>query len=390
MKLSKSLFISVFMFSLVGCSLFGKEEEIVQVSPSPTVNNQFSIQQVWRNSTAGNTHIYSLLGPINYDNAVYVASRSGQVKAVDLSNGHTIWDKNLSQSTLFSSKTALFSGGVSADDKYVYIGSERAVVYALDRNDGNVIWEKPVRGEVLARPVSSADKLIIHTANGNLQALNRNTGADEWDVMLEVPPLSLRGNSTPTIAHGAAIFGDDTGHVNAYYINNGQLIWQQRISQPSGSTEIAKLNDVDSTPVIEGNLAYAIGYNGDVVALDLSNGQIVWRKEMGSTHSFVVDSQQLFVVDQNDNVRAVSKNGGAILWTQASLLHRQLTDPVIYENYIVVGDFEGYLYWLDKDNGEIVAKTQVSSSGLISKPLVVDNKIVVQAKNGDIYAFTKK
>ena len=390
MKLSKSLFISVFMFSLVGCSLFGKEEEIVQVSPSPTVNNQFSIQQVWRNSTAGNTHIYSLLGPINYDNAVYVASRSGQVKAVDLSNGHTIWDKNLSQSTLFSSKTALFSGGVSADDKYVYIGSERAVVYALDRNDGNVIWEKPVRGEVLARPVSSADKLIIHTANGNLQALNRNTGADEWDVMLEVPPLSLRGNSTPTIAHGAAIFGDDTGHVNAYYINNGQLIWQQRISQPSGSTEIAKLNDVDSTPVIEGNLAYAIGYNGNVVALDLSNGQIVWRKEMGSTHSFVVDSQQLFVVDQNDNVRAVSKNGGAILWTQAGLLHRQLTDPVIYENYIVVGDFEGYLYWLDKDKGEIVAKTQVSSSGLISKPLVVDNKIVVQAKNGDIYAFTKK
>lgn len=389
MKLSKYLFISVFIFSLAGCSLFGGEEEIVQVSPSPTVSNQFQIKEVWRNSTSGNTRIYSLLGPINYDNAIYVASRSGQVKAIDLSNGHTIWDKNLSKSTLFSSKTALFSGGVSADDKYVYVGSERAVVYALDRNDGSVIWEKPVKGEVLARPVSSEDKLIVYTASGNLQALNRNTGEDVWDVMLEVPPLSLRGNSTPTIAHGAAILGDDTGHVNAYYINDGQLIWQQRISQPSGSTEIAKLNDVDSTPVIEGNLAYAIGYNGNVVALDLSNGQIVWRKEMGSTHSFAVDTQQLFVVDQDDNVQAVSKNGGAVLWTQADLLHRQLTDPVIYENYIVVGDFEGYLYWLSKDNGNVVAKTQVSSSGLISKPLVVDNKIIVQAKNGDIYAFTK-
>ena len=389
MKLSKYLFISVFIFSLAGCSLFGGEEEIVQVSPSPTVSNQFQIKEVWRNSTSGNTRIYSLLGPINYDNAIYVASRSGQVKAIDLSNGHTIWDQNLSKSTLFSSKTALFSGGVSADDKYVYVGSERAVVYALDRNDGSVIWEKPVKGEVLARPVSSEDKLIVYTASGNLQALNRNTGEDAWDVMLEVPPLSLRGNSTPTIAHGAAILGDDTGHVNAYYINDGQLIWQQRISQPSGSTEIAKLNDVDSTPVIEGNLAYAIGYNGNVVALDLSNGQIVWRKEMGSTHSFAVDTQQLFVVDQDDNVQAVSKNGGAVLWTQADLLHRQLTDPVIYENYIVVGDFEGYLYWLSKDNGNVVAKTQVSSSGLISKPLVVDNKIIVQAKNGDIYAFTK-
>lgn len=389
MKLTKCLTISVFMFSLAGCSLFGGEEEIVQVSPSPKVSNQFSIKEVWRNSTSGNTHIYSLLGPINYDNAIYAASRSGQVKAIDLLNGHTIWDKNLSKSTLFSSKTALFSGGVSADDKYVYVGSERAVVYALDRNDGNVIWEKPVKGEVLARPISSEDKLIVYTASGNLQALNRNTGEDVWDVMLEVPPLSLRGNSTPTIAHGAAILGDDTGHVNAYYLNDGQLIWQQRISQPSGSTEIAKLNDVDSTPVIEGNLAYAIGYNGNVVALDLSNGQIVWRKEMGSTHSFAVDSQNLFVVDQDDNVQAVSKNGGTVLWTQADLLHRQLTDPVLYENYIVLGDFEGYLYWLSKDNGEVVAKTQVSSSGLISKPLVVDNKVIVQAKNGDIYAFTK-
>lgn len=76
-------------------------------------------------------------------------------------------------------------------------------------------------------------------------------------------------------------------------------------------------------------------------------------------------------------------------WTQSSLLHRQLTDPVIYQNYIIVGDFEGYLYLLNKDSGEIVAKTEVSSSGLISRPLVVDNKIIVQAKNGDIYAFTK-
>lgn len=389
MKLSKCLSISVFMFSLAGCSLFGGEEEIIQVSPSPKVSNQFSIKEVWRNSTSGNTYIYSLLGPINYDNAIYAASRSGQVKAIDLFDGHTKWDKNLSKSSLFSSKKALFSGGVSVDDKYVYVGSERAVVYALDRNDGSVIWEKPVKGEVLARPVSSEDKLIVYTASGNLQALDRNTGEEIWDVMLEVPPLSLRGNSTPTIAHGAAILGDDTGHVNAYYINDGQLIWQQRISHPSGSTEIAKLNDVDSTPVIEGNLAYAIGYNGNVVALDLSNGQIVWRKEMGSTHSFAVDSQHLFVVDQDDSVQAVSKNGGTVLWTQADLLHRQLTDPVLYENYIVLGDFEGYLYWLSKDNGEVVAKTQVSSSGLISKPLVVDNKVIVQAKNGDIYAFTK-
>jgi len=201
MKLTKYFFTSVLICSLAGCSLFGGEEEVVQIAPSPTVKNQFSIQQIWRNSTSGNTQIYSLLGPASYDNTVYVASRSGQVKAIDLSSGNTIWDVNLSQSTFFSSKTALFSGGVSVDDKYVYIGSERAVVYALDRSNGKVVWEKKVNGEVLARPVSSEDKLIIHTANGILQGLNRNTGEALWDITLDVPSLSLRGNSTPTVVH---------------------------------------------------------------------------------------------------------------------------------------------------------------------------------------------
>lgn len=389
MKLSKYFFTGVLMFSLAGCSLFGGDEEIVQVSPSPSVNNQFPVQQVWRNSTSGNTLIYSLLGPINYDNVIYAASRSGEVKAIDLSTGNTLWNVNLSKSTLFSSQTALFSGGVSADDKYVYVGSERAVVYALERNTGKVVWEKSVKGEVLARPVSSENTLIVHTSNGALQGLNRDTGEELWDISLEVPSLSLRGNSTPIIAHGAAILGDDNGRVNAYYIKDGQLIWQQRISQPSGSTEIAKLNDVDSTPVVEGNLVYSAGYNGNIVALDLSNGQIVWRKQLGTTHSFAVDSNRLFVVDQDDNIQAISKNGGEVLWKQSDFLHRQLTDPVIYQNYIVVGDFEGYLYWLNINNGELTAKTQVSSSGLLSKPLVVDNKLIIQAKNGDIYAFTK-
>ncbi|MDF7666680.1 outer membrane protein assembly factor BamB [Orbaceae bacterium ESL0727] len=390
MKLSKYLLTTMIMLSLAGCSLFGGEEEVIQVAPTPKVDNQFPIQKIWSNSTSGNVAIYSLLGPINYDNAVYAASRSGQVKAIDLSTGGTLWNVDLSNSSLFRSQTGLFSGGVSVDDKYVYVASERAVAYAIDRMNGKLVWEKPVKGEVLARPVPTEDKVIIHTANGYLQGLNRDTGEALWDTALEVPALSLRGNSTPVVAHGAAILGDDNGHVNAFFVKDGQPIWQQRISQPSGSTEIAKLNDVDMTPVIEGNVAYVIGYNGNIAALDLSNGQIVWRKELGSTHSFAVSNDKLFVVDQDDNVLSVAKKGGAILWKNADFLHRQLTDPVIYQNYIVFGDFEGYLYWLNSENGTVVAKTQVSSSGLISKPLVVGNRLIVQAKNGDIYAFTKE
>lgn len=391
MNLRKYFLTSTLILSLAsittGCSIFGGDEDTVQISPSPTVQKPFPLSEAWSNSLSGNTKIYSLLSPTANNNTVYAAARGGQVKAIDLSTGKTLWNVDISNSSFFRSQSALLSGGVTADDKYVYLGSERATVYALDKSNGAVIWQKDVRGEVLAKPVSTENEVIIHTGNGYLQALKQETGDNIWEVSMEAPTLSLRGQSTPTTAYGAIILGDDSGHVNAYLAKDGQLIWQQRISQPKGSTEIAKLNDVDTTPIVEQNVVYAIGYNGNLVALDLSNGQIIWKKALGTTNGFTINKEHIFVVDQDDNIYSLAKNGGATIWKQSDLLHRQLTDPLIFNDYLVVGDFEGFLYLLDINSGEIISKTQVNSSGLATKPIIADNKIVVQAKNGNVYAY---
>lgn len=379
---------SVMMTS--GCSIFGGEKDTIEVAPSPTINTPFPLSQSWRNDLSGNTKIYSLLSPDSYLNVVYAASRKGEIKAIDLTTGKTIWEVDVSNSSLFSSQSALLSGGVTVDEKNVYVGSERAIVYILDKYTGTLLWQKDVKGEVLAKPIVFNDSLIVATSNGYLHSLDRNTGNEIWQVSSEVPTLTLRGQSTPALAYGAIVIGDNSGHVNAYYAKDGELIWQQRISQPKGSTEIAKLSDVDSSPIIEQGLVYAVGYNGNIVSLDLSNGQIVWKKPIGSYHNIVLNQNHLFAVDQDDNIYALNKNDGAVVWKQSDLLHRQLTDPVIYHDSIVVGDYEGYLYLIDINTGNITAKTEVSSSGLLAKPLVIDDEIIIQSKNGDVYAYSRK
>lgn len=393
MQLRKLLVPGLISLTLLsGCSLFSGEEDVVKMSPLPTVENQFEPEKVWSTSVGnGIGDFYSNLHPAWQDGNVYAADRRGTVKAVNADDGKEVWSVDLSEKTGFfsSNRPALLSGGVTVDGAHVYIGSEKAQVYALNTSDGSIAWQSKAAGEVLSRPVVSDGLVLIHTSNGQLQAMNETDGALVWTVNLDMPALSLRGESAPSVAFGAAIVGGDNGRVNAVLMKQGQLIWQQRISQATGATEIDRLSDVDTTPVIVNGVVYALAYNGNLTALDLRSGQIMWKRELGSVNDFIVDANRIFLVDQSDRVIALNAEGGVTLWTQSDLLHRNLTAPALYNGYLVVGDSEGYMHWINTDDGRFVAQQKMDGSGFQTEPVVASDKLLIQAKDGTLYSIKR-
>lgn len=393
MQLRKLLVPGLISLTLLsGCSLFSGEEDVVKMSPLPTVENQFEPEKSWSTSVgSGIGDFYSNLHPAWQDGNIYAADRRGTVKAVNADDGKEVWSVDLSEKTNFYSSNlpALLSGGVTVDDAHVYVGSEKAQVYALNTSDGSIAWQSKAAGEVLSRPVVSDGLVLVHTSNGQLQAFDETDGAVKWTVNLDMPALSLRGESAPAIAFGAAVVGGDNGRVSAVLMKQGQLIWQQRISQATGATEIDRLSDVDTTPVIVNGVVYALAYNGNLTALDLRSGQVMWKRELGSVNDFIVDANRIFLVDQNDRVVALNADGGVTLWTQSDLLHRNLTSPVLYNGYLVVGDSEGYMHWINADDGRFVAQQKVDSSGFQTEPVVASDKLLIQAKDGTLYAIKR-
>nr|WP_318384731.1 outer membrane protein assembly factor BamB [uncultured Enterobacter sp.] len=392
MQLRKLLLPGLLSVTLLsGCSLFNSEEDVVKMSPLPTVENQFTPSTAWSTSVGnGIGDFYSNLHPAYADNVVYAADRHGVVKAVNLADGKEVWSVSLAEKSGFlSTSPALLSGGVTVAGGHVYVGSEKAQVYALNTSDGSNAWQTKVAGEVLSRPVVSDGLVLIHTSNGQLQALNESDGAVKWTVNLDMPSLSLRGESAPASAFGAAIVGGDNGRVSAVLMQQGQMIWQQRISQATGATEIDRLSDVDTTPVVVNGVVYALAYNGNLTALDLRSGQVMWKRELGSVNDFIVDGNRIYLVDQNDRVLALTTDGGVTLWTQSDLLHRNLTTPALYNGSLVVGDSEGYMHWINIEDGRFQAQQKVDSSGLLTEPVVADGKLLIQAKDGTLYAITR-
>ena len=393
MQLRKLLVPGLISLTLLsGCSLFSGEEDVVKMSPLPEVENQFTPNTVWSSSVgSGIGDFYSNLHPAWADGNVYAADRRGTVKAMSASDGKEIWKVDLSEDRGFFSRnaSAQLSGGVTVSGGHVYVGSEKAQIYALNIADGDIAWQTTVAGEAVSRPVVSDGLVLVHTSNGMLQALDETSGVIKWTANLDMPSLSLRGESAPATAYGAAIVGGDNGRVSAVLMQQGQMIWQQRISQANGPTEIDRLSDVDTTPIIDNGVVYALAYNGNLTALDLRSGQIMWKRELGSVNNFIVDAGRIFLVDQNDRVLSLTTDGGVTMWTQEKLLHRNLTAPVLFNGYLVVGDSEGYMHWMNTDDGRFVAQQKVDSSGFQTDPTVAGDRVLIQAKDGTLYSISR-
>ncbi|HHQ6610684.1 outer membrane protein assembly factor BamB [Morganella morganii] len=390
MQLRKTLLVGlVASVLLAGCS---SEQDTIVMSPLPEVTSQFTPETVWDKSVGdGIGKYYSHLSPAWEGSSVYAADRNGLVKALDADSGVEIWSVNLAEKTGFLSANipAMLSGGLTVSGEHVYVGTERGTLIALNANDGEIAWTANAGGEVLSRPEVSDGLVLVHTGNGLLQAFDTASGEQRWSLNLDTPSLSVRGESAPAVAMGAAFVGGDNGRVSAVMLGQGQIIWQQRISQTTGTTEISRLNDVDMTPVVADGRVYAIAYNGNLVAMDMRSGQILWKRDFGSVNELVLDGESLYVVDQNDNIYGLRAADGVTMWSQDKLLHRNLSVPELFNGYLVVGDGEGYLHWLDTSNGQFVAQNKLNSSGILSRPSIAGDKLMVQARDGRLYLLRR-
>ncbi|MFP3029068.1 MAG: outer membrane protein assembly factor BamB [Arsenophonus sp.] len=376
---------------LMGCST---EKDSIVMYPLPEVENQFTPSILWHRSIGnGSGEFYSQLSPAYDDSVVFAADRKGTVKALDFDSGEILWSIDLSQKIGFFKPNlpALLSSGLTVSGDKLYIGTETAKVIALNKTNGEIAWEMDVAGEALSNPAVSNGLVLIHTSNGVLQALDAETGKTKWNINLNTSTLSIRGKSTPAIAYGIAIVGSNSGRITAIMLAQGKIAWQQYISQIRGSTEIDRLHDVNMTPVIDttSGAIFAIAYNGDLVAMDIRSSQITWKRNLGTVNDIIVANDIIYLVDQNDRVLAVRKTDGVTLWSQDALLHRNLTAPTIYDTYLVVGDGEGYLHWLNIQDGRFVAQNKLDSFGLRSNPIIASDKLLIQAKNGTLYLIER-
>ncbi|MDD4914884.1 MAG: outer membrane protein assembly factor BamB [Methylococcales bacterium] len=344
---------------------------------------EIQIDMLWKESVGdGADQIKLKLIPAISASRLYVADHKGLLQARQLAGGDLIWETRTSYP---------FAAGPVIGQQYLIIGSSHGEVVAYDFATGEQKWSTTVSSEVLAVPVVTKGKIILRTTDGKIIVLSESDGALLWSAEHSVPALSIRGAGAPLVQDDVMIFGCANGKLMALQLSDGKTLWEVTITIPSGRSEVERLVDLDTDPIAAHGTLFISSYQGGTSAVSSADGEVIWRNDNVSTYTGITaDYRYLYLSDNRSEVWQLDQRNGAALWKQKELHNRQLTEAVVYQNYVVVGDFEGYVHWLSTADGRLMGRIKISKEPIEARPVIVDGIVYIYAKDGTLAALRTK
>lgn len=316
------------------------------------------------------------LQPAVTSNAVYAANAEGELYRLDPVNGSKIWKVK---------SGFKISGAVGAGEGYVVIGGLRSELAAYDA-DGKLRWLTRVSSEVLSAPQIVDGLVLVRTSDGRIAALSLQDGSRQWLYERATPTLIVRNHAGVVVRRGVVYAGFAAGKLVAINLSNGALIWESAVSQPRGNTELERISDITSLPVVDGESVCAVAFQGRLACFDSKQGAMLWSREVSSDKGLSLAGKVLFATDADGTVLAMDKASGSTVWKNDQLFMRQVSAPYLTDKYVVVGDFEGRLHALSRVDGSLVARAKTDGSKTLFAPVQLGKGFVLQTRDGGVYS----
>ena len=368
-------------FSWNPLNWFGGDEEVNPPVELETIQAEVSLQTEWSVSIGnGQGSNYTEITPVIDGDLIFAASEDGDIAAIRASSGDIHWLTRL---------RTVITGGVGAGSGLVMVGTQQAEIVVLDQITGDELWRTSVSSEVLSPPQTNGDVVVAQTVDGKLLALDVEDGNQRWIYETNLPALTLRGTSRPVITStGAVIAGFSNGTLVAVSAADGIWRWEERVAVPEGQYDIDRVIDVDGDLLLDGNRILASSYQGNLMAFDVASGRIVWGMEASSYHGLDRGFGNIYYCSDRSHIVAVRDNSNDIVWENENLAYRAITAPTAINNYVAVGDFEGYLHLLSQIDGRIVGRTRIDNDGVRSNLLVKDGWLYAYGNSGRLTALS--
>lgn len=316
------------------------------------------------------------LAPAVSGDAVYAAASDGTLVRIDARSGRSVWQ-------IAAGKR--LSAGAGADESLVVVGTDKGDVLAFDTN-GKPRWQAAVSSEVISPPRIGEGIVVVWSGDGRVFGLSAEDGKTRWVYQRANPPLTVRNFAGGLVTRGGLLMGTAGGKLVALDIATGNVGWEANVATPKGATELERIADVTSLPVIEERQVCAAAFQGRVACFEILRGTLNWSRDVSSLEGMVGDSRYLYVVDDGGNVLALDKTTGASAWKQDKLAQRRIGGPQLVGDQLGVVDAEGYLHLLDRNDGSLVGRVATDGTPATSQPVASGGNAVWQSAGGTVFS----
>jgi outer membrane protein assembly factor BamB len=355
------------------CSLFSKGDNRLEPTPLTAYAPEMSVQPVWTAAVGSGSGLGFV--PTVVGDAIYAATPDGFVGKFDLRSGQAIWHV---------SANSKLSAGAASDGTITVVATPKGEVIAFD-DTGKIQWKAQASSDVTIPPVVGDGVVVVRSGDYRLQAFNVKTGERIWSVQRPGPALALRAPAQMLMAAGLVITGLPGGKLLAIQLASGHVQWEGTVATPRGGSDLERLTDVVGAPTLAGSLLCAVAYQGRIVCFDVSaGGRSVWAQDFSSASGLTVDDRYAYASNQRSVVYSFALDNGSTVWKQDALKNRALTSPAVLSGAIAVGDLEGYVHFLARTDGHLLARLALGGGAIVSPLQTTPQGVLVQTGNGKL------
>ena len=117
---------------------------------------------------------------------------------------------------------------------------------------------------------------------------------------------------------------------------------------------------------------------------------MIWSRKFSSYLAIEADDEALYLTDERSHVWSIDRRTGSAFWKQDSLNARKLTAPRLIEDKLVVADLQGYVHYLSKLDGKLLARIQPENDRYISQPLSMGTTAILIDNVGRLTAIAQQ
>jgi outer membrane protein assembly factor BamB len=318
-----------------------------------------------------------LLSPALAGNTVIVAAADGALARVEAGNGHQLW--RIKASTDLTTSPA-------SDGNLIVIGGAKGKLLAFDM-DGKHLWTTQLSSEILSAPAVAHGIVVARSIDNRIVGYDAATGEKKWTVQRPAPALTLRLAPGMAVHDKDVIIAQPGGKLSSLIMATGAPRWEVEVGVARGATELERVTDIGGAPVVFESEVCAVSYQGRVGCFDLTTGSARWTRDLSSQVGVAVDQLYVFATDDKGAVSAFNRESGTSAWKNDKLAYRGLSTPASFGRAVAVGDYQGYVHFLAREDGALLARVATDGSPITSNPVVAGSNLIFQTQNGTVAAI---